>query len=147
MELQPLPWDSQFLGYSVARISGVSNLPALAQVRRRMTEQGVRLACWAGHTLQPELAACFVVSQLELRASLSDPAAPDSASGAQSALRLFDTYGTADADLTLLAQQAGWGSRFRIDRCFAPEVCDEMYRIWLDRSCRRELAEFHGQAR
>ncbi|MFN9286901.1 MAG: GNAT family N-acetyltransferase [Planctomyces sp.] len=141
VDLQPLPCESQFLGSSVARISGVSNLPALAQVRRRMSEQGVRLACWAGHTLQPELAACFVVSQLELRASLSDPAAPDPASGAQSALRLFDTYGTADADLTLLAQQAGWGSRFRIDPCFAPEVCENMYRIWLDRSCRREIAD------
>ena len=141
MELQPLPWDSQFLGYSVARISGVSSLPALADVRCRMKEQGVRLACWAGHTLQPGLAACFVVSQLELRASLSDPGVSDSTLVAKPALCLFDTYGTPDADLTLLAQQAGWGSRFRLDRCFAPAVCDEMYGIWLDRSCRREIAD------
>lgn len=141
MELQLLPWDSRFLGYSAARISGVSNLPALAEVRQRMTEQGVSLACWAGHTLQAGLADCFVVSQLELRAPLSVAFPADSSVGSLPVVRFLDAYGTADADLILLARQAGWGSRFSLDPCFAPEVCDEMYRIWIDRSCFREIAD------
>lgn len=141
MELQPLTWDSQFLGYSVARISAVGSLPPLAEVRRCMTEQGIHLACWAGTALEPEMAACFVVSQLELRATLPIACPADSDTVAQPALRFFDTYGAADADLTLLARQAGWGSRFRLDHGFAPEVCDEMYRIWLQRSCFREIAD------
>lgn len=141
MQLQPLAWDSQFLGYPVARISVVGNLPPLAEVRRCMTEQGVRLAYWAGTALQPEMDACFVVSQLELRAALPAAVPPDSEAITHPSLRFFDVYGTADADLTLLARQAGWGSRFRLDKCFAPEVCDEMYRIWLQRSCSREIAD------
>ncbi|MFM7167182.1 MAG: GNAT family N-acetyltransferase [Planctomycetaceae bacterium] len=141
MQLQPLPWDSQFLGYPVARIVGAAELPAATVLRRRLSAQGIRLAYWSGSALQPGLQDCFVVSQLELRANLAEQTPGRTSPAADLPLKFYDVYGRATAELQQLAQLAGWGSRFRLDHGFAAEICDRLYTVWLDRSCSKEIAD------
>lgn len=45
------------------------------------------------------------------------------------------------SELYLLAIESGKHSRFKLDFNFSPEVFEKMYRIWIERSVRKEIAD------
>lgn len=148
MKLTRLEWDSKHFGFLVGRVegaeSGADDLAGLLESGRR---RGLRLVYWtadAGREPSAELLARFGGRLVDRRViftrELCEADAGWSPEGTD--CRVVEwPRGAAGPELTVLAVEASAYSRFRTDPRMAPGRCDELYRIWIERSARGELAD------
>jgi dTDP-4-amino-4,6-dideoxy-D-galactose acyltransferase len=143
-ELEPLVWDSQFMGFAVARVvlpqaAPAALLPALiAQARL----QGLRLLYVVLDSAdQPAAAATEQVGGrlVDRKVTLQRPVA---ASPWPHVSRPHGVQPASEfsAGLQELAWQSGAHSRFRHDAHFAPGLFERLYSHWLRASLTGELA-------
>ena len=140
--LQPLAWDSDYLGFGVARLEA-------DQLTREILAAQLEAARAAGLRLLYLVAApadaTSNASALEAGAWLADrkvtfamPVDPaESAAAVSPAIRPTTAW---TPQLESLALQSGEFSRFRLDERFAPEVFTGLYQRWLRNSLSHEMA-------
>ena len=140
-----LEWDSVFFGFTVARITtpdlDATQLPPLIDVLRKA---GVHLAYWPASsttteaTLQvaAELGGRLVDRKITFFAELTalPPAGPHTAEVVPYAPPM------PVAELEALAVQCGSHSRFAVDPSIPRQKFIELYRTWMNRSLRKEIA-------
>lgn len=140
---EPLDWDSAFFGFPVARISrDVTAEAALRDALRALRARGVRLAYWfcepdaarAAHARR--LGGTPVGTRVVYRRAL---AATDADVPTPGVTRC--TSSEASDALIVLAQQASMFSRFAIDPAMPSGTAQRLYRIWIERSVRGEIAD------
>ncbi len=142
MSIQPLPWDSEFLGFAVGQLPAAAlTTPgqlvlALDEARR----QGYRLlycfvvpASAADAVLQKNSQALLADRKVRFRlpVAASQPLALPAGVGP-----IYEN----SAALRALAPQAGAYSRFQTDPNFAPDVGLRLYELWLALSLSGEQA-------
>jgi dTDP-4-amino-4,6-dideoxy-D-galactose acyltransferase len=139
-----LPWDSQFFGWTVARLTDPKMpLDRLSAVLSDLKAQGVKLVYWARTDALPPSDAQALGARLvdekttfamDLRAC-SEIAMADVAG--------VEAYDPAmpSADLIALALQSAQYSRFGMDPDIPSEKAQGLYRIWMERSLRKEIAQ------
>lgn len=141
MPVQPLPWDSDFLGFAVGQLRG-PELPAggldlvLTQARR----QGYRLLYWfvpPGSAAAAALQACPSARLADHKVRFCMPVPVGQPTQLPPGIVRIHEYGPA---LRALAAQAGAYSRFQTDPNFAPGIHERLYQLWLGRSLNGELA-------
>ena len=141
--LEPLPWDSKFLGFAVARLTvpvGEEGPPAIEVALREARHSGYRL-------LYVEVGPARGVGELLRRAGaqLVDRRATFGRNLgalptdfiADSAIRPATAF---TPQLEALAWQSGEYSRFRRDAKFEPHVFQRLYSHWLRESLSGALA-------
>ena len=140
--IEPLAWDSDFLGFGVGRVSLES--PAAGLLETLLTQArhaGLRLLYL---TVSPgDLAGN--AAALEAGAALVDRkttfAMPVAAAEARAVLpAAIHSASVPVPGLAQLALQSGEYSRFRLDSNFAPGTYERLYRQWLRNSLGRTLA-------
>ncbi len=139
--LQPLPWDSEFLGYPVLRAQA-QNLDA-AELNTLLTDaraQGGRLLYLFVDPADTRTmaAAAANLPLADRKVTYAMPATVPSEPLNVGALRLADTPTPA---LEALALQSGAYSRFKLDQGFAPHVYEALYRRWLRNSFGQEMGQ------
>ena len=139
--LVPLPWDSDFLGFPVARLE----LQALSKVKltrvlSQAREQGLRLLY-----LVAGFADALVIAEVTAQeAWLADKKVTYSMSLIKASLVVQSAFvrqtGAFTEHLEGLAWQSGEYSRFRLDPRFEEWVYKQMYSDWLRNSLTGQLA-------
>ncbi len=151
--LQPLAWDTNFLGFAVARVvpaagaAGATDLPAALAAARRA---GVRLvyifldpADTAGAAVARTAGAWLADRKVTYAQALlpAEPAPPPAA------IRPVTAF---TPPLESLAWQSGEYSRFRLDPHFGPAVFQHLYSQWLrnslDGRIARQVLAWHDAA-
>jgi dTDP-4-amino-4,6-dideoxy-D-galactose acyltransferase len=141
-DIELLAWDSEFLGFGVARLS-FHNLTATA-LKQQITNaqqagaQLLYLVCSpddnisnaAAHEVGAVLVDRKVTFAMPVEAALAQLGVPDNIHAAT----------TPTAPLESLALQSGEYSRFRLDNHFPPGTYERLYRQWLHNSLARTLA-------
>jgi dTDP-4-amino-4,6-dideoxy-D-galactose acyltransferase len=142
LQVDILPWDSEFFGFSVGKVVNGNAIVSLqlSDVSNAIVEDRLTLLYWAtSSSLCQEFAACHIVDHVLLSKSL-----PVTPAETQTAEQLeFETYHDTEPteELVELAIAAGWSSRFRLDHRFTDEQFISLYLAWINRSCRREIAD------
>ena len=140
--LQPLAWDSDYLGFGVARLEA-ENLTTgkLAELVTEARAAGLRLI----YLVAAPADARSNASAREAGAWLADrkvtfamPVAP--AEQAEVVSPVIQPTTTWTPQLESLALQSGEYSRFRLDTHFAPTVFTGLYQRWLRNSLSHEIA-------
>jgi len=166
--LSRLEWECEHFGFSVAQVCGADlDDAALVDILRQARATGVCLAVWPtaeGRHVDARICAEFAGRLVDRKATFTRPLggspaahSTDEVSGRQRPTILRYTAATASSALTDLAIAAGQYSRFRVDPAFPQDKFQAMYRLWIERSVRGELADavlvaatgradHHGQA-
>lgn len=144
MQYQVLEWDSSFLGIPVVRITKPAlGLPEVASVLGELRDQGVRLAYWPscvehGRGGIERLGGVLVDRKTTFAIAFT---------GGRSA-PAFPTAAVESYDLSMpvvefedLALQSGEQSRFAVDPNIPRERFEALYRLWIQRSLRKEIAD------
>ena len=140
VEIERLEWDSAFFGFSVGRFAERSLAIERQEVLHAMHRLSYDLAYWnSPHKLPQEFEPDFVVSQVTFRKSLSIGDLP--VSNRQSLIATSYPKQIASEPLRQLAYEAGWSSRFQMDRNIDRAMFHKLYDLWIDRSCLREIAD------
>jgi dTDP-4-amino-4,6-dideoxy-D-galactose acyltransferase len=138
--LEPLGWDTDFLGFPVGRLQPAATDEAtvralVADARRH----GYRLLYWS---VPPDDAPAADAAQ-RLGALLVDQkvtfAMPVTSSDAQLPAGVGPTC-VLTPKLKSMAQQAGHQSRYQTDPNFAPDVFARLYQLWITNSVAGQLA-------
>ncbi|MDZ4820848.1 MAG: GNAT family N-acetyltransferase [Planctomycetota bacterium] len=142
-----LDWDSRHLGQRVGRIDAQQSSDlAIADSLAQAQQQGYRLvylSTAADHLLPAELLQQFGGELVDRKVTFSRIL---SATETCAALPLTPwritsyTEPAASTQMIALAVAAGEYSRFGADRIYPRDRFIEMYRLWVERSVRRELA-------
>ncbi len=139
-----LQWDSAFFGWTVARLND-PQLPvaALPAVLSELKAQGVRLVYWARAEALGQDEAIARGGRLvdeKTTYAMDLRTCPE--------IALADVQGVdkhvpsmPSADLISLALQSAEYSRFGVDPDIPNEKAQGLYRIWMERSLRREIAQ------
>lgn len=146
IELTALPWDSAHFGFGVARIPTVVTDDQLRRALERARQEQVRLVYWpATHDrpVLPGLLEEFRGARLDLKATyVAEPMPRPAEREPSSGVRITDApSGEPSAALVRLAIEAGGMSRFRRDPRIPVERFEALYRTWMERSTRREIAD------
>jgi dTDP-4-amino-4,6-dideoxy-D-galactose acyltransferase len=140
--VEPLPWDSQFLGFGVARVRVQQLVPASwQQVRHEAAALGCQLLYVVADPADVLSTNTLHAAGLARASCLVTFVAPAGrvAAGAERAAALHIERTTRPtAALEALAWESGVYSRFRLDPHLAPAVFQAMYREWLLKSLRGE---------
>ncbi len=147
-----LDWECENFGFSVAQVSQADlSDAALVDTLRQARAAGVRLAVWPTgerRDVAAEIIAEFGGRLVDRKATFTRPLGGSLA--ANGAREISDrerpailpyTATTASPGLTELAIAAGKYSRFNVDPTFPREKFQAMYRLWIERSVRGELAD------
>ncbi|GAB3228644.1 hypothetical protein GCM10027346_13420 [Hymenobacter seoulensis] len=140
--IQPLSWDTDFLGFPVGQIRWASSdgLVPVQDLVHQARQQGYRLLYWF---MAPEdlvtsealLAEGGVLADRKIRIAL--PLQAEQTHQLPPGIHPTTQF---SPELQALAVQAGEHSRFRTDTRFSPEVSGRLYVEWLRRSLLGELA-------
>lgn len=133
-EIEHLPWDSETFGFRVGRLpAGASDEELLAGVRHARADRFrlLYLAVRHGRPLPPGFPARLV----DRKTTFARPARS----------HLPETVPEypirpADSGMIALAHHAAQASRYFVDPEFPRDKAEALYRIWIDRSTRREIA-------
>lgn len=147
-----LDWESEHFGFSVAQVSQADlDDAALIETLRRARTAGVRLAVWPtgeGREVGAEILIEFGGSLVDRKATFARPLGGTLAatsdretSDRRRPVIACYTASTPSDALTELAIAAGKYSRFHVDPAFPPDKFQAMYRLWIERSVRGELAD------
>jgi dTDP-4-amino-4,6-dideoxy-D-galactose acyltransferase len=148
-QLARLAWECEHFGFPVARLEGrgladSALWSALAAARREGLHLVV-LTTEPGRELPAELLTEYCGGLMDRKATfarslLTVPA--DEPSGENPAEEIIEYHeSNVSPSLLNLAISSGVYSRFRIDPCFPQAVFAEMYRMWIERSVRHEIAD------
>ncbi|GAB3579700.1 GNAT family protein [Hymenobacter daeguensis] len=141
-DIELLAWDSQFLGFGVARLL-LHRLAATA-LRQRVADArqaGLRLlylVCSPDDALSNAAAREAGATLVDRKVTFAMPIEAEAEQLAVSPNIYPATAAT--APLESLALQSGEYSRFRLDKHFAPGTYERLYRQWLHNSLARTLA-------
>ncbi len=150
IQLVPLEWECRNFGLSVARIdypggSERALVATLDEARRRRFDLVV-LATSPAHELPQTLLNEFGGELVDRKATFGrslEYRNSNSAAGSIAHDNSITEYAeaAASAELIRLAICAGAHSRFKIDSRFPQSKFRDMYRIWIERSVRHEIAD------
>lgn len=145
-----LEWECGHFGYPVARLdlSGRDDA-ALANALELARRQGFRLVVWPANGdrhLPQDILNGFGGALVDRKATFSRSLAEASGSHGAPAPSLECsvvpyTSRVVSAELYELAISAGAYSRFRLDPHFSQQQFEAMYRVWIERSVNREMAD------
>jgi dTDP-4-amino-4,6-dideoxy-D-galactose acyltransferase len=139
-EITHLVWDSDFFGFSVGKVRQTSRTVDADELLQFMRLNRLTLLYWhTPYRLPLEFEKHFILTQVTLEKPLnSSHISPSTLITEQP-----ESYGrkAADPQLRQLAYQAGWSSRFQVDRKIEKSQFRKLYDIWLERSCLREIAD------
>lgn len=142
LKLEPLAWDSEFLGFAVSRaVVPPPGAAAVAAVVAQARAQGARLLYLL---LDPAdeaaaaaaCAACAHLADRKVTFSRAVGAVPGQLADTEQVVAVSNF----SPELEALAWQSGEYSRFRRDPGFAPDVFERLYSHWLRASLNGELA-------
>ena len=150
--LEPLPWDSDFLGFSVGRLTAIGwSGPATEMALAAVRNAGCRLV-YLIFDPADELAAAAArhagATLADRKITFARPLAPakNLAPPSQSIVVVSEYT----PQLESLAWQSGEYSRFRLDRRFGPLVFQKLYSQWLCNSLTggiaRQVLAWHDAA-
>lgn len=132
-----LSWDSQHFGGRIGRVNATRLTAALlADIDRWANSHSIDCLYFLAEPdpLTMRLAAGmgfrFVDARTRFEAQLPKPASAEETRSIR--LATLDDI----PDLRRIAGESHRDSRFYADGNFPPAACDEMYRIWIERSCR-----------
>lgn len=140
--IQPLPWDSDFLGYAVARLNTAHLTPVEVEVAVEAARQAEIKLLYG--IADPAMATLNVTLQQQgawladrkttfaMAAQMPDEQAP------VSCIQPVTAY---TPQLELLAWQSGEYSRFRLDPRFDAAVFQQLYSQWLRNSLAGIIAQ------
>jgi GNAT superfamily N-acetyltransferase len=153
----PLPWDSEQLGMSAARIDVLASSGSYREARERKSAMiralieecranGIRYL--TTRVPSEDLSSINALSSegfdlmdgiLTFSIRLDSVASPPSASANGFEVRLFQHR---DLDQLLAIASSGYAcDRFHVDRALAPGVADRLFAAWVARSCSGEEAD------
>jgi GNAT superfamily N-acetyltransferase len=146
--LKNLSWDSQHFGFPVAQIASPTLSDAeLRDALRQARAYGTRLVYWATRPDRPvpdallrEYGGVLADRKLTFRAELSSPACFPTPPVAGIQVQEYPP-GPASDGLQGLALAAGHLSRFIVDPRMPRQQAENLYRTWMQRSARHELAD------
>ena len=150
--VQPLAWDTKFLGFPVARLAARHLLAAeLLALVEQQRAAGTRLLYLLADPADAETAAAVrragarlldrrVTFGQEIGPPLAASTDQPAAASARSAAVRVAAATVFTPGLEALAWQSGEFSRFRLDERFAPHVFHDLYSQWLRASLAGELA-------
>lgn len=152
VSLVRLDWECEHFGFSVAQISRADlSDAALADTLRQARAAGIRLAVWStgeDGEIATDMAAEFGGKLVDHKATFSKPLGDSLADNGASKTSAHErptirpyTASTPSKALTELAIAAGKYSRFHVDPAFPHDKFEAMYRLWIERSVRGELAD------
>lgn len=147
-----LDWECEHFGFSVAQVSQADLDDArLVDTLRQARAAGVRLAVWPtgeGREVGAEITARFGGRLVDRKATFTRPlggtlaaTGADEISDRKRPVIVSYTAPTPSNALTELAIAAGKYSRFHVDPAFPRDKFEAMYRLWIERSVRGELAD------
>lgn len=142
-----LGWDSEFFGFKTARIpaqeQGSEAVSRILSVLRREGYRLVYLSLDINNTKAHEAAlrngGHHVAQNVTYIVDYENMPIPDSGISMGSRSESYPEKEPTD-DLIKLALSCGAFSRFRKDPLFPRHLCDELYRTWIVRSTRRDIA-------
>ncbi len=137
LRLECLDWDTEFFGFPVGKLVSASGPISVHQVRTLMQDKGFRLVYWDSDKSHESFAEHHVVDQarwLGVAEHILNQTA--SSAGIQAC-----TADSSPEGIVHLALQAGWSSRFQLDKRFTESQFKSLYETWIARSCRREIAD------
>jgi dTDP-4-amino-4,6-dideoxy-D-galactose acyltransferase len=142
-----LAWDSELFGFSVARILDASLRESdLARVLRNLRDAGAVLAYWSVGASDHESATAAGNHgglHVDTKVTYGLRIAPGDDTCDPTAGASVVDYAAREAspELERLALQSGAFSRFRTDPNVPRAVFERLYRIWIQRSAAREIAD------
>jgi dTDP-4-amino-4,6-dideoxy-D-galactose acyltransferase len=150
----PLPWDSSFFGFQIARLTAARLSPhLLAEALDWCKLHDIRCLYFLADSDHRETVAlaeanCFRFVDIRLTLTLSN-FPKESNENADGRIRLFQEP---DLDaLKAIARQSHSDSRFYFDGGFPKERCEALFENWIERSCQGWakavfVAELNGAA-
>jgi dTDP-4-amino-4,6-dideoxy-D-galactose acyltransferase len=141
-QLQILNWDSEFLGYPVARLEAHCLKPVeLASQVAAAQNAGIRLVYLIAAPADEvsNASACQTGAWLaDRKVTFAMPVSPSEREALHSpAIQATTTW---TPELESLALQSGEYSRFRLDKRFSSDVFPHLYQQWLRNSLAHQLA-------
>ncbi|MCE9563780.1 MAG: GNAT family N-acetyltransferase [Planctomycetes bacterium] len=146
---QILTWDSDFFGFTVARINSSHRDGELEHALSELRTQNVRLAYWStaealdqvdrDHITQ--LGGRFVDEKTTFHVDLQSDGAPAKQPVVMAPVVEKYREGMSREDLRALAIQSGEYSRFAVDPNIPRAKFEELYTIWMEKSLTKEMAE------
>lgn len=138
---QVLAWDTDFLGFSVGRVTldGLAE-PAAATLLADSRQVGLELLyCFVRPDDEASAAALRQLGArlMDRKVTYAMPLRPEMAAEADPTIQPTTTWSEA---LRSMALQSGEYSRFRLDEQFRPEVFVQLYETWLRNSLSGQLA-------
>jgi len=141
----PLPWDTDFLGFKVARLVpqrlGSSEL---AECLAQLWQEGTRLVYWGSDPDDVESQTAATVNQ-GLLADRKTVFVRELNGFVPCASELYETHSLPEGGwsdgLASLALQIGQYSRFHQDNHFSPETWQRLYYTWMQNSINRTIAD------
>ncbi len=139
-----LAWETEHFGFPVARLAAQDlDDDAVQNELEHAYRQKTRLVvviCPQPRFLPQELLARFAGSLTDQKVTFARALGADVAAGVDGTIGEF-TATEPTAELIDLAVASGVYSRFNVDVRFPRPLFLEMYRIWITRSVRREIAD------
>ena len=148
MQHELLEWDSNFFGFPVARILGPKiSADALLKAVLDLKSRGIALIYWASHEIKPSPTIAQLNGHLaDIKTTfcldLTDPntAARIAVDSPGTNIVPFDpTMSMSEAEA--LAVQSGEYSRFALDKKIPRDRYEDLYKTWIGRSLKNEIAE------
>ncbi len=136
-----LPWDTDFFGYRVARVDRAIVVPEDYQaVCQEFRQQDIALAYYSSPELIPfETASGDYAARLVDR-KITFVKGPQKSLKSELSVRSYSEAEGISPKLIDLAVQSGVFSRFNIDPRIGRQKFEELYRTWILRSIKREIA-------
>jgi dTDP-4-amino-4,6-dideoxy-D-galactose acyltransferase len=143
--LSHLDWDSTHFGFPVGRIGGGISDDELCAALQRARAQNYRLVYWAtaaNRGASPYLLADFAGRLVDRKVTFGRTLSPQEKRGESETIAVHTWQRrSASSDLVALAIAAGAFSRFAVDSRIPRRDFEELYRIWIERSVRCEIAD------
>ena len=141
-DFELLAWDSEFFGFPVARMRDALEPQRLPETLRQLRARGARVAYWMPErTPMAERAAQVSGATLAgARVTFVHELAPATSAAAPARVEPY-RGAVQDPELMRLGVIAGRLSRFAVDPRFPSGSAERMYRIWIERSVRGEIAD------
>jgi ribosomal protein S18 acetylase RimI-like enzyme len=139
MQFERLSWDTAFFGFPIGKAVRFDGRAVRNEFLKAMDEADLQLAYVETASRHPQLDSWHVVDQVTLHrgVGLSD----DQRSSDFRYSVVSHPVAEPSKELTELAKQAGWSSRFCLDSRFDECAFTRLYSTWISRSCLREIAD------
>jgi dTDP-4-amino-4,6-dideoxy-D-galactose acyltransferase len=147
--IRRLEWDCQHFGLPIAQIVGDDwDDHALTEALTDARQEGYQLVYWATSSDRPLSKALLVEfrgTQVDQKATFARQTVPELdccfvPPPPHLTLGAYNSEVASD-NLVQLAIAAGVYSRFGVDNRIPPDKFEELYRVWIERSVRHEIAD------